>query len=406
MSTPSRYERFLQGDFVTQIWGKRPSELPLPNDFQFVPEPILVRALQAYTERPATLRKTNILAEFVTAIDNVKTPDAVTSMAMSGSDASLDEYISRVDTAYKSGEWSIAYFGLHGAIPQIWDETKAFLDTLHSALGYRPAGRVDVDCFVGRYSSTPSGIHVDGGHNFALTYRDGKTMYTWPSSRSDLLWLKSPEYDKFKLDSLPLTNSPRYLCYFPFDYLHVAETKSRPSVNLNVSIWEKSTAERQNVDFLLSRLELGDRLRMPIPRSGKLDLDPRDHRNLVTLHDLLASDSLERQMALADLLMRTTANMMVPRPLVPNPPALKSDNATFYRRNHATLQWYATRSRRQLLIAGNGHCVACEYDPGVVAFLEDCSKERASITRRELAQKRDLEDLLELFLAWGVFEEK
>ncbi len=79
-------------------------------------------------------------------------------------------------------------YGLYAATPALWDAAKQFADQLAHSLGFRPGGRVDIDCFIGRYSSTHVGVHVDHAHNFGFTLQDTG----WPNNVCLAQYTKRP----------------------------------------------------------------------------------------------------------------------------------------------------------------------------------------------------------------------
>lgn len=354
--------------FHNSIWGKKPKQMPLPTDFVIFNEQHLVDAMKMYASNQELLKENNPLAEYVTGLNNQKTKAKIDDFAIKANEVSLDSYLQRVDFMSGGQDWSIAYFGLHGASQEIWDRTKQFIDKLSSMLNFRPGGRVDVDCFIGRYSSTPSGIHVDDAHNFGFTFRNGKTMYTWGEQHTDLLWLKSPDYDAFKYLSLPLENAIGTVCYFPHNALHVAETKENVSVNVNISLWYSSNYAEENIDFLLSKLRTQEILENSLTLSGPLKLQENDFENLEKIRKLILDGGLERQMILNQMLMYTTSGVKVPRP-IDLMTEFNINNKKLVMKSLATLSWYVTLSN-ELIIGGNGHCISTNHTKDLVNLLE------------------------------------
>lgn len=92
-------------------------------------------------------------------------------------DVDMDNYITRLEHMNQNNDWCIAYFGLHTINAQIWDIARNFAHIIYNNTDKKPTERVDVDCFLGNYASTHSGVHVDYAYNFAFTLRNGKSMY-------------------------------------------------------------------------------------------------------------------------------------------------------------------------------------------------------------------------------------
>lgn len=375
---------------IRKCWDIRPSEIFLPANFQIFTEQELASGLKKYgLKNKNELQKYNKLAEFVTAIDNVKTKTPQLDFLISDNDTSIDDYLLRVDSLNKSREWSIAYFGLHGSNAAIWDKSKWFVDTVTRSLGYRPGGRVDVDCFIGRYSSTPSGIHVDGAHNFGFTFKDGKTMFTWPPERQELLWLKSPDYDIYKKDSLLLENSNDRVCYFPHNYLHVAETKSQVSLNVNISFWKYADDYNSIIKYIESKCFYKKISMSRLPVFGQVSLPLHEENTMNTVKLLIRNNSIEKQTALKALLSETTSGMKVPRPLRYDNFDDTTKSSCFFINEIASLQWYELSDLSEIILASNGHCVVLEYSSDIKKILERV------INTKLLKQSFILKDLLE-----------
>ncbi|MEE1751538.1 hypothetical protein [Streptomyces sp. SP18CS02] len=354
-------------EFASDIWGKRAAELS-PAGVRFAEEDLRT-ALVEYRDNGAKLRALNKDSEAVTAIDGVRTGTPVHAFHLDPADDTLDDYAQRVDKYVEGREWSIAYFGLYAAGSAMWDAAKSFSDALARALGHRPGGRVDIDCFIGRYSSTHTGVHVDHAHNFASTLRDGKTMYAWPGDRQDLLGLKSPHYDRHKDEGVALRNAADRIAYFPQDHLHVAETKDEVSVNVNVTFWERGDDTRSHADWIRSVLRQPARTSHDVRRPGAAAPTSDNRLLLQTLRALGTDGSLERRMAVAQLIMDTSGRLNVPRPVQEKPAVAELVTLTPV----TTLQWYVMDGLEEMLVAANGHCASFPYRKDVEGFLETLS---------------------------------
>lgn len=341
-------------EFATQVWDQKAAELT--TDLR-IPEEHLRDALMAYAHRPTAIKTINAHSEAVSAIDGVRTPDVRRDLLVLESDVSLDSYANRVDQAMQNCEWSVAYFGLHAASPIMWDIAKSFADALAHNLGYRPGGRVDIDCFVGRYSSTHTGVHVDFAHNFAFTLRNGKTMFTWPGDRTDLLGLKSPDYDTHKASGTALENRTDRVAYFPQDFLHVAESKDEISINVNITFWEKGNDSQATADYLRSLLRTPSYSRHDVRSSGPVSLNADNAYLQLTMQALLNDGTLRRRMAAAQMISDTSARLGVGRPITE---VREIDNLVALN-TVSTVQWMPLEGLEEVLVAANGHVAAFPY---------------------------------------------
>jgi hypothetical protein len=348
--------------FVSDIWARRAEELSSDRAFN---EEDVYGALAQYSTRQGGLRQLNQYSEAVSAINGVRTPEPRAELLVRPTDAGLDDYIARVDALVGSDEWSVAYYGLHAASTAMWDAAKVVADQLAHSLGHRPGGRVDIDCFVGRYSSTHTGVHVDHAHNFAFTLRDGKTMFTWSPERKELLGLKSPDYDLHKGDSTALANRSDRVAYFPQDFLHVAESKDGVSVNVNIAFWEKGSDSRQNAEYVRTLLRTPAHDRHDVRSSGAASLGPDDDFLLTTMEALLSDGRLKRRMLIAQLISDTSSRLNVGRP--PVDVAEIDDNVSLT--PISTVQWIPLNGLEEMLVGVNGHVAAFPYSRKIDTFL-------------------------------------
>lgn len=348
--------------FASDIWAQRAAEVSTSRPFT---EDQVRDALLAYHQRSEAIRAINRHSEAVSAINGVRTPTVRVDLLIQESDTSLDNYAKRVDQIMGNDEWSFAYFGLYAANPAMWDTAKSFADSLAHTLGYRPGGRVDIDCFVGRYASTHTGVHVDFAHNFAFTLRDGKTMFTWPGDRTDLQGLKSPDYDPHKASSTALENKSDRVAYFPQEYFHVAEGKDDVSINVNVTFWEVGNDSKASADYIRAILRTPAHMRHDLRSSGPVTLGTDDDFLLLTMRSLLNDGTLRRRMAIAQLISDTSARLGVGRPLVEVDEIDESVALT----EVSTLQWMSLEGLEEVLVAANGHAAAFPYSRDIDEFL-------------------------------------
>ncbi|WP_043288677.1 hypothetical protein [Paraburkholderia oxyphila] len=346
---------FHSPQFVKEYWGKHAAELAI-SDIPINEDDVL-RALRQYKACANEIRSRNAQSEAITALDGVRTPKPRCDFLVLDEDATLDDYLTRADRLAGDSEWAVMYYGLHAASPTLWDIAKSFADQLALLLGYRPGGRVDIDCFIGRYSSTHVGIHVDHAHNFGFTLRDGKTMFTWPGTRSDLLGVKFPGYEQFKAEGVPLENKTDRVAYFPEDWLHVAETQSGPPVNVNIAFWETGNDVQEYVNFAKKMLHAPGRTRHDVRSSGITNLNPDNVFLLSSLKTLVSEASLGKRMMISQLISDTSSRLNVGRPVV----EVEKVDDVIALNSISTLQWIPLLETGELLIAANGHCANFAY---------------------------------------------
>ncbi|MHA6845429.1 hypothetical protein [Ralstonia syzygii] len=353
----------LSPKFVKESWGKQATELAI-SQIPFNDKDVL-GALKEYAVCPNDIRSRNSQSEVITAFNGKRTSEPRTDFLVLPTDNTIEDYVSRIERLAGDDEWAVMYYGLHAASPIIWDVAKAFSDQLALSIGYRPGGRVDIDCFIGRYSSTYVGVHVDHAHNFGFTLRDGKTMFTWPGTRSDLVGVRFPDYESFKSEGIPLENKKNRVTYFPDDWLHVAETKSDVSVNVNIAFWETGNDSQQNANYVKGLFQAPNRTRHDVRSSGIASLNPDDELLLSSLKALLDSASLKRRMMISQLISDTSGRLNVGRPIV----EVEELDDVIALNAVSTLQWMPVLQEGEVLVGANGHCGSFRYSCGLHDFL-------------------------------------
>lgn len=390
----------LPPQFVKELWGKQATELTI-SQIPFNDKDVL-DALKDYVVCANNIRSRNAQSEAITAFNGKCTLAPCSAFLVHPTDSTFEDYVSRIGPLAGEDEWMVMYYGLHAASPIIWDVAKSFSDQLALSIGYRPGGRVDIDCFIGRYSSTHTGIHVDHAHNFGFTLRDGKTMFTWPGIRSDLVGMQFPDYESFKSESIPLENKRNRLTYFPADWLHVAETKSNVSINVNIAFWEIGNDSQQHADYVKRQLQVPHRTRHDIHSSGIASLNPDDEFLLSSLKALLDSTSLKRRMMVSQLISDTSSRLNVDRPTV----EVKELEDVIALNAISTLQWMPVLQEGEVLVAANGHCSNFRYSRALHDFL-NCLSAGQQLNILGLSSGKDKrlnDDLLSVAAAlarWG-----
>ncbi|WP_028211712.1 hypothetical protein [Paraburkholderia mimosarum] len=372
----------LSTQFAKELWGRQAAELDISR-IPFKDKDVL-GALKEYAVCANDIRSCNSRSEAITAFNGKRTSVPRHDFLALPPDNTLDDYVSRIGSLAGDDEWMVMYYGLHTASPIIWDVAKAFSDQLALSLGYRPGGRVDIDCFIGRYSSTYIGIHADHAHNFGFTLRDGKTMFTWPGNRSDLLGVRFPYYESFKSEGSPLENKINRVTYFPHDWLHVAETKSDVSVNVNIAFWETGNDSQQNVNYLKGLLQAPNRTRHDVRSSGIAKLNPDGELLLSSLKILLDGAFLKRRMIISQLISDTSSRMNVGRPIV----EVEELDDVIALNAVSTLQWTPVMQAGEVLVAANGHCGSFRYSDALHEFL-NCLSAGQQVNISDLSSGKD-----------------
>jgi len=164
-------------------------------------------------------------------------------------DKNLDQYVERLLTAAGQRDVMLYVTGFQRYSAQIWDRVCSFLLPLYQLVGM-PAGYADLELFIGRYGSTPGGVHKDRGTNFHFVVSGQKKMHIWPRSeywsrpvsdggryQSSLGKEFSPLQWRDDLgDSVTLEAGPGDAFHWAIDHWHVGESPQL-SVSLNIALY-------------------------------------------------------------------------------------------------------------------------------------------------------------------------
>jgi hypothetical protein len=141
------------------------------------------------------------------------------------------------------------------------------LDQMTPHVG-RPYGGVNVDCFIGSYRATPTGVHKDTAANLSVVLTGTKTMEFWPSDAFDGVhrpgtshtdtWSRSVRTGR--RPPTTLTAGPGDVLFWPADWWHCA-IDGDGVFTLNISLYTdtpvagRADAERMLVRHVAMRAE-------------------------------------------------------------------------------------------------------------------------------------------------------
>ncbi|MGW2651720.1 hypothetical protein ACWC2T_44365 [Streptomyces sp. NPDC001393] len=245
-ATDARLDRFWK-DFASRHWERAPLTLPSSPVQLGLTDEQLVRALKLAAD-PANRVKGSGLPRVVVTVDGRTQPIDTRPFLPLPHDHDLDAYLARVDARMREHEWSVAVSGLHAVDAALWDRAKKLADDVHRYTGSRVAGRVDIDTFIGRYTSTNVGVHVDHAGNFGFTLRGRKLLLTWPPELADRVPQHTADYAAARHLADELVGVPGALTYFPSEQLHVGEAPDAVAVNVNIAFFTRSDPAALVVD--------------------------------------------------------------------------------------------------------------------------------------------------------------
>ena len=356
----------IPNSFFEDIWDRRAAVVPRAQlSVEFPDEAIVFEAIKVIGRRTLEQvegrgRKDSV-ANMVSALDNKPSnPQPEPHLVPRESDRRLTDYLERCESFAAGRSWATAFFGLHKVSPELWDFAKDFVDDVVAAAGRRPAGRVDFDCFVGRYEKTHVGAHIDDAHSFGFNLRGGKQLLTWPEAFDATMRTPTTAYEQYRSESTVLECDPDVVTYFPAREIHVAESTAGVSVNSNVALFEDVNHHdrlwlqtRREIEAILSRN----------PSAKGLN-SAEVYTWLDGVSQAAAAESLELKLLSAALCWTTSGQLGCARPEAPAAPT----GSQPHKRREVVLA--ATRSGATVLISGNGRAAVLDTDPALSAFLE------------------------------------
>lgn len=374
-----------KADFLN-FWNTEATEFNTLHSHQIIfDEKTIFETFLCYQNHLQDFQKHNKATDFITSINGVLTPTPNRDMLAISNDVDMDHYIARLEHINQNNDWCIAYFGLHTINAKIWDTARNFAHIIYSNTDKKPTGRVDVDCFLGNYASTHSGVHVDYAHNFAFTLRNGKSMYTWSPNKKEVKGLKYPNYEQYKDNAKIIYNLTDNICYFPYDYYHVAESKKSTSLVVNIAFWE----ENDDVNTILEQVGKGlfvgsdglDYIKLSnfsddCFNSGLMELSSNNLDIFSYILNKFNQFNVRLKIIVYQLIKSTSLGLLVPRPIQEkniNHNLLKKDT-------NAVLQWITLDD--VLMIASNGHCSCIFYFQDIELFLNDIVNHRVIDTKK------------------------
>jgi hypothetical protein len=357
----------IPNSFFEEVWDRRSGVLPRSQlSVEFPDDTVIFDAVKLIGRRAADqaqgrARKDSV-ANMISALDNRPSdPQPEPHLVPDESDRDLDGYLDRCESFASGRSWATAFFGLHKVSSELWDFAKDFVDDIVAAAGRRPAGRVDFDCFVGRYEKTHVGAHIDDAHSFGFNLRPGKQLLTWPQAFDATMRTPTSAYEQYRAESTVLDCDPDVVTYFPAREIHVAESLAGVSVNSNIALFE----EVNHVDrlWLQTRREI-EAIQVRCPAAD--GLNPADvYTWLDGLSRVAVAESLEVKLLSAALCWTTSGQLGCARPKAVQAPGVASSP-----RKRRELVARTTRSGAAVLVSGNGRALVVAAEPAVSAFLE------------------------------------
>jgi len=322
-------------------------------------------------------------------------------------DATLEAWLDRVDGQNRGSDWTVSGTGLHAVSAPFWDHGRYLARRVTEAVGARPPGRVDVDTFIGRYSSTNVGVHADGANNLGFTLRGTKQLLTWPPDAD--VPRRTSNYASARPSADVLVGQPGNVTYFPAPQLHVGESPDEVTVSVNVAFFVHADPVARVLDVVSAAVrEAAGDVMYPAPGEA---LPNELERILDSVVAVAASESTREYLTTSWLREVTSFGLAVARP-TEVVSRLPSPDQSFRIAKDTLLMHIALPERR--VFAANGHIGQLPPVPGVDVALDLLAAGRVA-NSRELAaamdashSDKDAETIVRALLyrlaTWGALE--
>lgn len=141
----------------------------------------------------------------------------------------------------------------HYAADHLFDRIVEFTKPITDQYGL-PAGGIGSDIFLGDYSLTPGGVHIDGTDVFSFVVSGRKKMLLWPfevfarhtkiSQGGNYDILSGIDYRDYLEEAIVLTGEVGDIMYWPHSYWHMALGDGSPVATFNLSFYLNKSKNR------------------------------------------------------------------------------------------------------------------------------------------------------------------
>jgi 50S ribosomal protein L16 3-hydroxylase len=370
---------------ASEIWGKRPAELQGVFSSPLLTETELLDALRPLGERarrlpPGALPGSDMRDLCYFAGDTPTVPVEGIDPFPIDSDTTLEGYYQRV-RAEVGNDFLLTGYDMQAYSQVLWERVLGFLRPLIDRVGH-PPHFTRCDTFLGKYTCTPVGVHLDSAHVMTFVIAGRKRLHLWPKEVARELpdlpgALTKQTYGKYLDRAITIEATPNDLLYWPNTYWHIAENDEL-SATITV-MWEQYD------------------LRLPddpcIPRWLSGEISNHAARRPATISDLrlpiLAAldrfvetqrDPGFRDQVWTSWLERTSKLSFPETPHVQPAPLL--DDTRYIANPPVKLEW-GRLGNGKLVCAANGSSFEIAFIDGMARLLERLGEARPW-TRREL----------------------
>jgi 50S ribosomal protein L16 3-hydroxylase len=364
--------------FVAQYWDSQPvvyrfPESALPNAQD------LFQALVRSAAR--TDGKDSGAAIF---LDRVKLTDTQGFLPQA-SDGHLEGYLDRIVGTPPKQEMMYHQVGLQVHDQQLWDKAKNFVAASARVVGLPIAG-VDLDTFLGKYRSTPRGIHTDPCQNFMLVVAGHKKMLVWHPEyfeNKNLKIVGTPQHRtvmdcdyREHLDAaIVLEGGPGEVIYWPPSYWHIGAAADQYEdltavVNINLHLGQTKAFMLSDILEKATNAVIGNKkVQFAYPEtsdlSGEIKQIPQLEQDMLDqLRRILNNPAVDESLLERWLRHLSGQGFKGVLPLADTHECPVSGNVS----RSATLYWSCCRD--QILVSANGHLRRFLAKPELLEVLE------------------------------------
>jgi hypothetical protein len=154
------------------------------------------------------------------------------------SDASFEEYNYRMTERCGLHNYALVMADWHQFSNPLWRRILHTVDALARYVGIS-ASRMDTQVFLGTYSQTPFGVHVDDASAFHFPVIGKKRLRFWEDSfvKQTPSLRQARQYEQFSSNSVVNEATPGEIIYWPSHYWHVGESRGEFAVTWRFAYW-------------------------------------------------------------------------------------------------------------------------------------------------------------------------
>jgi hypothetical protein len=355
-------------EFQARHWRPRvPAVLRQPfRNFPFS-EALLLRALQEFE---LGLRNGDHRKQCLVSVGDKETaPRRPLKKLFQQQSHSLQALERSCNQIFEKKNFGLMVTNMHAVDPGIWTAVAAFLQDARHCIDF-PVPRAFMDLFYGRYSSSFTGLHKDTQEIFAFVVRGKKRMLAWPfeyflpivkglnSGHRFFNKRLAIDHRKYRKDAVVLDAEAGDVIYWPSDYWHVSEARSRNfSAMLSLGILR--------TDFVLSEGSQSEfRQKLMNARAGADDLSG---------HSLLSQDMtdvMDSPDPAKQLRWVTGFGFEVGGPLAAPSRSVPKTGLRIVKNHSSLILWHIEKKKREITVASGGHSIVMPPSVESVALLK------------------------------------